>query len=203
MLNNLVIEKNRTVECFLMPNELRNLLAYFHIYKYPYVLTLRGDRESVGILLRLYYSNYIRETIVVGDYCCKTYLEFVGVPRLCIVDGKTLRNSDINISVIEKRFSYIERCINPGGCITLNCMETIKRCYKAGIPCLLIVDGEEDLLALASIILIDHGITIYGVPYEGVAIVPIDRAKIDAINIFSQFIRVHRVYSRPKDLTYV
>jgi len=191
MLNNLGITKNGAVECFSMPNELRNLLTYFHIYKCSYVLTLRGDSESIGILLRLYYSNYVHETMVIGDYCCKTYVEFVGIPRLCIVDGKTLRYSNTDIRIIERKFNYVERCINPRGCITTNCMESIKRCYKVGVPCLLIVDGEEDLLALATMVLIDHGIVIYGVPHEGIAIIPIDKAKVDAINIFSQFIRLN------------
>ncbi|ADM28690.1 Protein of unknown function DUF359 [Ignisphaera aggregans DSM 17230] len=201
MLNDLGITKNGTAECFLMPNELRNLLTYFHIYKCSYVLTLRGDRESIGILLRLYYSNYVHETMVVGDYCCKTYIEFVGVPRLCIVDGKTLRYNNTDIRDIERRFNYVERCVNPRGCITTNCMEAIKRCYKEGVPCLLIVDGEEDLLTLATIILIDHGIVVYGVPHEGIAIIPIDKAKVDAINIFSQFIRLNSLGY--KDLNYV
>ncbi len=187
MLNNLRIAKNENIECFLMPSELRNLFTYFHIYKYPYILTLRGNRENIGILLRLYYSSSIHETVVIGDYCCKTYVEFVGVPRLCIVDGKTLRHSNIDIEIIKRKFSYIEKCVNPRGCITTNCIESIKRCYKVGAPCLLIVDGEEDLLALASIVLIDHGIVIYGIPHEGIAIIFIDKIKVDAINIFSQF----------------
>ncbi len=187
MLNN-IEDSDKETTCFLLPNELRNLLAYFHIYKYPYVLTLRGNRESIGILLRLYYSGYSHETMVVGDYCCKTYIEYVGMPRTCIVDRKTLRYSDTDIIDIEKKFDYVERCVNPRGCITVSCMKSIRRCYSMGVPCLLIVDGEEDLLTLASIITIDHGIVIYGIPYEGIAIIFIDRVKVDAINLFSQFI---------------
>jgi len=126
--------------------------------------------------------------VAVGDIVCSTILDYVGTPRLCIVDGKTVRVAYRDLDKALKRFGVVLRCSNPPGTISEECVEAIARALSTASSSLLLVDGEEDLLALAVLILgSDIDYVIYGVPSTGVAIIDAKGSAVTAINLFSQF----------------
>ncbi|MCS7111711.1 MAG: GTP-dependent dephospho-CoA kinase family protein [Ignisphaera sp.] len=170
-----------------MPSIFRAALSNPHIYLQQGTRLLTGLREAVAHILRSQYYSELYSIVVVGDYVCETFIRYVGIPRLCIVDGKTLRYTDVNFDELKKNFRHIETCRNPPGYISRACLEAIRICFKKGVESLILVDGEEDLLALASLITIPHGYVIYGIPHLGVAISDVLPLKTYIINIFSHF----------------
>ncbi len=170
-----------------MPPTFRETLSKPYIYLKHGTLLLTGSREAIAYTLRSQYYSELYNIIVVGDYVCETFVKYIGVPRLCIIDGRTLRHLDVNFDEIKKKFKYIETCRNPPGYISKTCLDAIYRCFKKGVDSLILVDGEEDLLTLASLIIIPHGYVVYGIPSLGVAISDTLSLKICATNIFSHF----------------
>lgn len=170
-----------------MPSAFREALSKPYIYLQQGTQLIVGSREAVASVLRSQYYLDLYDVVAVGDYVCGTLVKYVGVPRICIVDGKTLRCRDVDFSEMEKIFIRVERCRNPPGHISRTCLDTIQKCFREGVKCLIVVDGEEDLLALASLITIPRGYVIYGIPSLGVAVSDAHSLKIYTTNIFSHF----------------
>ena len=165
-----------------MPEELRRYLsAPWTIFR---VEVLRGPREYVASILRN-LVNPLR-TSVVGDVVCSTFLSAIGRPRLCVVDTKTLR-FEAATPVDEGVFEFVDRCVNARGTISLQCVEAMIELLELQAPSLLVVEGEEDLLALP---LVAMGCTdvVFGLPRVGVCIVRrgLDNV-VKAINVLSRF----------------
>lgn len=174
---------------YLLPESLRSTLAKLHTYAENSITLFSGPRNYIGFKLRGELYPYLTRVAVVGDVVCTTFIEFVGVPRICIVDGKTLRTRYGNIEGVLHMFYNIHRCRNPPGTISSECLSTIASAMHYPGKQLVVVDGEEDLLALAAVLVgtkhIDY--VAYGVPNEGVAVVDVEKFMVLAINLFSQF----------------
>uniref|UniRef100_A0A7C5TFQ5 GTP-dependent dephospho-CoA kinase n=2 Tax=Ignisphaera aggregans TaxID=334771 RepID=A0A7C5TFQ5_9CREN len=175
------------ITIYEMPLVFRQVLSKPYIYLQHGTTILIGPREAIAFVLRSMHYTELYNIIVVGDYVCETFIKYIGVPRMCIVDGKTLRYLDIDSKEVKKSFEYVEVCINPQGYISKPCLETIDKCFREGLRSLIIVNGEEDLLALASLIIISQGYVVYGIPSIGVAISDATILKISVTNIFSHF----------------
>jgi uncharacterized protein (UPF0218 family) len=173
---------------YILPEELRKTLAYIHIYAKEHINPITGLRDFIGFKLRSEFYGYLHRVAVVGDIVCSTFLGYVGVPRICIIDGKTLRELYRGVDVISKSFSYMLRCANPPGSISEECIQTIARALNTLYPVLVMIEGEEDLLALALCLIgkdIDY--VIYGIPREGVGVIDVEKFRVTAINLFTQF----------------
>jgi len=67
---------------------------------------------------------------------------------------------------------------NPAGTISLEALEAVKEALKGGEAVLLLVEGEEDLLALAAIAYAPEGsLVFYGQPGEGLVAVKVNGEK--------------------------
>ncbi len=168
---------------YKLPEELRSVLANAHTHFYAY--TIFGPREYVGMTLRILLQSELFSVYVVGDYVCRTFELYVGLPKLCIADRKTLREIE-ELPTLELYDSVIS-CRNPAGTISSECMEIIEEGIKLDGHTLLLVDGEEDLLGLAVVLRASQGYLVYGIPRRGVAVLPIEINKVKALNIFSRF----------------
>lgn len=172
----------------LLPNNLRNVLANLHTYAKDSIVFLQGSREYIGFKLRTELYPYIYRVVAVGDIVCSTIIEYIGAPRICIIDGKTLREKTSNLSDIAKTFNNVYRCRNPPSTISEQCLYLIKSLIYNQDRHMVIVDGEEDLLTLAvAISNKDINYIVYGVPLKGVAIIDVEKFIVTAINIISQF----------------
>ena len=173
---------------FLLPQELRKILSDLHIYAENSVKVYRGLPEYIGLRLRAEILLHLDKVVAVGDMVCNTIASYVGVPRLCIVDGKTLRESSSDIESLAKLFRNRHTCRNPAGTISSSCIELLKSVLDDMDRHIVVVDGEEDLLALAVVLFgrwVDY--VVYGVPRVGVAVIDVPLFRVSAINIFSQF----------------
>jgi uncharacterized protein (UPF0218 family) len=107
--------------------------------------------------------------VAVGDTVSRNLTENGFAPKLTIVDNKCMRKNTKPPRLGSDQALYVK---NPQGTITDEAEETIARALKGKQTVKIIVDGEEDLLALPAIIhSADKSFVIYGQPYQGIVVV--------------------------------
>jgi hypothetical protein len=116
-----------------------------------------------------------KKIIAVGDATTERLVSFGITPDVAVVDGRE-RRSERNIpsSYAAKEL----RCANPAGTISKDAIKILQEAIKAKPPVRLIVEGEEDLLALPVFAMSPKGsVVLYGQPLEGMVVVRISPAK--------------------------
>ncbi len=129
------------------------------------------DKELEDILRKA------KRVVVVGDFATLSLLEIKPSFDICIVDLKTKRNplSQEQLRKIEEFPLKTHRVKNPAGHITKEAWNIIKKCLENDEKAKIIVDGEEDLLALPAILHAREGdVVLYGQPDEGIVVVEIN-----------------------------
>jgi uncharacterized protein (UPF0218 family) len=171
---------------YRMPEDLRERLARPHLYN-PTVLFIEGPREYVAFTLRTLLYSFLNVVYVVGDFTCETFLQYIGTPHLCVIDGTIMRKRSENL-YITKSFEHVFSCVNPMSTISVDCIKKLQEALKH-YKSLVIVKGEEDLLPLALLLLLPTGYIVFGIPKKGVALIDVSSYnRSEAVNIFSQFI---------------
>ncbi|MHA1917237.1 MAG: pantetheine-phosphate adenylyltransferase [Candidatus Ranarchaeia archaeon] len=134
-------------------------------------------------------SNKDSEIIAIGDIVSKYLSEHSDRVKVYVIDLKTQREN-IPKFIPESDHSFQVR--NPPGEITIEAWNSLQIAFDSLGSTSIIVQGEEDLLVLPSVLLAPLGsYVLYGQPNEGIVLVEVTkeiRKKI--INILDQFIRV-------------
>ena len=139
-------------------------------------------KEPLGILLP--ESEITRERVLsaasgpvvtVGDRTTERLLGWQIPVRLQIVDGAERRNArappPAPLGTVQKR------CRNPAGELSKEAVEAVREGLSSEAPVRILVDGEEDLLALPACALAPDGASVfYGQPGEGMVAVLVDAA---------------------------
>jgi uncharacterized protein (UPF0218 family) len=116
-----------------------------------------------------------KKVISVGDATTERLVSFGITPDVAIIDGKERRSKrgyPANYKARELR------CVNPSGAISRDAVATLQDALKLQPPTRVIVDGEEDLLALPVFTMAPTGsVVLYGQPLEGLVIVEITASK--------------------------
>ncbi len=124
----------------------------------------------------------------VGDVVTSYLLKNGLLPNLAATDGKTLRK-DSGLSKAESGYVVFE-VHNPPGTISDESLSVIKEIsQKVNRSCRfwIMVDGEEDLLALPIIALFPSStVTLYGQPNRGVVLVTGNAKKEEALKILER-----------------
>ncbi len=144
---------------------------------------IKGDEENPKLIesqLKAFFEGKEKIISTIGDMCTQTFVEIDLVPDLSIVDGLTRRKQTKKVEVkgAEKR-----KLANPAGVINKKVWEEIRKHFQEKEKRKqIIIEGEEDLLALAVIIEAPMGsYVVYGVPpineqkEAGIMIVYIDQ----------------------------
>jgi uncharacterized protein (UPF0218 family) len=145
---------------YLVPEHLRKELSA----PVGIVLTNRAD-----ILNEIKHSAFL---ITVGDVVTLDLLESGIIPDISIVDYMTKRES---IKELKNKFSRHPQAeikvVNPPGVITLDLWNAITDAIANPRQLRIVVEGEEDLAALACIMLApDNTTVIYGIPNRGASV---------------------------------
>jgi len=91
--------------------------------------------------------------------------------NILIVDNKTMRKPIQPITVDVDQTFYAE---NPPGAITDEAWDAIKRAIEQKGRTKVIVDGEEDLLTVVTVLSApENAIVVYGQPHKGVVVVKV------------------------------
>jgi len=144
---------------------------------------IKGDEENPKLIesqLKAFFEGKEKIISTIGDMCTQTFVEIDLVPDLSIVDGLTRRKQTKKVEVkgAEKR-----KLANPAGEIKKKVWEEIRKHFQEKEKRKqIIIEGEEDLLALVVIIEAPMGsYVVYGVPpineqkETGIMIVHIDQ----------------------------
>ena len=135
------------------------------------------NRGKLNALLR-----NAKKIISVGDATTDRLISFGIIPNISVVDGKERRmkrkyvnNSSLSGDQLDKNLAKELKCSNEAGTISKKAVELLKDALEMSSPVRIIVDGEEDLLALPLFLIVpDKSVVMYGQPYEGLVVVKID-----------------------------
>ncbi|MGN6821782.1 MAG: GTP-dependent dephospho-CoA kinase family protein [Candidatus Nitrosocosmicus sp.] len=147
---------------------------YRNLLKEPFGLLIEEDgvnRERI-----LVYIEKSIKIVTVGDTTTDKLLNFGFIPNLYIIDNKEkriLKDTPIEYDVEKKIY-----CENKPGEISEQVIDIIKEITVIDFNRIqIIIDGEEDLLALPLFMLSPNNWTIfYGQPNVGLVVVEIDQA---------------------------
>lgn len=115
---------------------------------------------------------------VVSSYCARA-----GSPNMVlIIDGKTRRSEEAPPLTLES--SKLVRVFNPPGGLTPEAIITVSECVSSTGKCVIMVEGEEDMLALPAIASAPiNSLVVYGVPGVGAAFIRVTQyTRLEASN---------------------
>jgi uncharacterized protein (UPF0218 family) len=159
-----------------------------------YVLTPEMRRKlktPIGTLIRGTFSETTKQIkdilnrehppalVTVGDTVTRNLVENQVLPKLSIVDNVVMREKTAPVRLLA---DAIVRVKNPAGTITDEAVSAVERALSGGERVGLIVEGEEDLLALPAVLYAPlNSLVVYGQPYEGVVVVRVTQEKKDEV----------------------
>ena len=110
--------------------------------------------------------------IAVGDVTVRTMLEMDITPDIALIDGQTKRTHLAEEDRVDaSSFSRHLRAENPPGQLTPSLLTALQQAVDEEEPCLIDVEGEEDLAPLYAHLLAPIGsIVVYGQPRQGVVV---------------------------------
>src|SRR5216683_2755678 len=156
--------------------------------KEPFGRLLPGTpAKTMSALNSLISETQPRRIIAVGDVVSRETLVAGITVNLRIVDHISMRRPTAAFNLKVKKTYHVK---NPAGVITLEAWETIKRAMKDE-EALIIVEGEEDLLALPCIVESpSNSLVLYGQPSKGLVVVDTNtKVKNEASLILSRMTR--------------
>ncbi|MCE4601746.1 MAG: GTP-dependent dephospho-CoA kinase family protein [Desulfurococcales archaeon] len=115
----------------------------------------------------------------IGDIVTRTCLDSGLTPTLAAIDGFTRRDLTTTTNELLDRASRmgmeVYKISNPRGTVSVDAIEAVCRALRLRAPTLLLVDGEEDLLALPALACSpEGGVVVYGAPGMGAVILQVD-----------------------------
>ncbi|TYL38621.1 DUF359 domain-containing protein [Natronococcus pandeyae] len=123
--------------------------------------------------------------IAVGDVVTYHFLQAGRLPDVALVDERTKRETveeEIRETVTQR--ANVE-ATNPPAELTADVVRTLRDALERDEPTTILVDGEEDLVALPAIVVAPDGASVvYGQPDEGMVHVVVDdevRAEVRAL----------------------
>jgi cytidyltransferase-like protein len=110
--------------------------------------------------------------IAVGDVTAKVMLSLDVVPNLALIDGQTKRVAlDDEDTVDLTPFPLRRDATSPAGVLTPDLLTQLEDSLRDDAPCVLVVDGEEDMAPLYLHLLAPLGaIIVFGMPRQGLMV---------------------------------
>ena len=156
--------------------------------KHPLGRLLVGPtKKTMSKLKEVIKNDPPRKIFAIGDIVSSNIIKNKIKVDCVIIDFKTKREPAECVPL--NNFEII--CVkNPASVITSEAYETIKKVVKKSTPTAIVVDGEEDLLALPIIQFAPiNSLVVYGQPYAGIVIVKIvNRIKLEIKHLLEKMI---------------
>lgn len=129
---------------YVLRNSMRKLLAF------PYGIAIYAEPpKSIDVLKSLVEDFEVEHVVSVGDVVTYNMLKYGLKPDLAVVDSKTRRLEAVEVDPLE--FDVVIYARNSAGTISRSALRAVLDCAKLierGRRAIIVVDGEEDLLAL-------------------------------------------------------
>lgn len=171
---------------YVLPPKLRRRL------KKPIGELIRGSYEETMEKLKLLIEKEKPPCVVsVGDVISKNLVEKSLHPKLLIVDNRVMRS---NIEPAKLDAEEEKHVRNPPGTITFEALNAIQKAFKTAHTVKIVVEGEEDLLALPAIQFApENAFIVYGQPLEGIVVV---RATLQKKAEVAEILEEMRAYAK-------
>jgi uncharacterized protein (UPF0218 family) len=138
-------------------------------------LILGSPERTMSLLTEAIRRENPPKVCVVGDFTALKTIEYDIKVDLYVVDNKVMRQP---VEAVPPRRLKVFKVRNPPGTITSEAWAVIKRVIEYDFPVLLVVEGEEDLLALPVIKLAPNKTyVVYGQPHAGLVLVRVTEEK--------------------------
>ena len=160
-----------------LPDKYRNFLQT------PFGLLIESEKPSISEL-----SQYLNDSpflITVGDAISENISELDIIPDIQIID---LMEKRIPRAFPKLNWSEKIELKNKAGTLSNDAFSAISKSLKTTKKTLILVDGEEDLLALPAIFLAPiNSLVLYGQPNQGFVLVKItDKVRLIAMKILKE-----------------
>ena len=163
---------------------------HVNILKKPFGELIKQEEISKQKINSLVKDSKV--LITVGDATTEKIISFSPTPELSIIDCVERRKRRTESKILELKTFFLTttkfkqyQCKNPKGTITREAYITIKKILMKGEQAIIVIDGEEDMLALAVFALAPlDSVVFYGQPLEGLVSVKInDKIKNKSRNL--------------------
>ncbi|MCL2643143.1 MAG: GTP-dependent dephospho-CoA kinase family protein [Candidatus Bathyarchaeota archaeon] len=143
-------------------------------FKEPFGLLIKGSFKQTMAKMREIKIQNPPKIIAVGDTVTKN-LQTYDIPfDLSIIDNQCMRKK-VQSVVYTLNTVNVK---NPQGTITKEAIEAIEEALKKDEPMSIVVEGEEDLLALIVVLYApENSVVVYGQPHEGIVLVKVSPEK--------------------------
>jgi uncharacterized protein (UPF0218 family) len=144
-------------------------------------------KRPLGTLVRGSFVETMREfgemvreekpprIVSVGDTVSKNLEKNQIFPQLSIIDNKAMRRTTKPFSSAVEKTLYVK---NPKATIMAEAITAIRDSLRDNSRVRIVVDGEEDLLALIAVLYApENSFVVYGQPYEGIVVIKTTRTK--------------------------
>jgi uncharacterized protein (UPF0218 family) len=151
--------------------------------KEPFGILIRGSfDETMEKMENIVKREKPPKIVSVGDIVSRNLHAYQMNPQLSITDNKRMRKRVKPEAFTDKKVVHVK---NPQGTITEEAIAVIREALESDDQFHIIVDGEEDLLALIAILYApEKSLIVYGQPYEGIVVVEVtSEKKTDAMEI--------------------
>ena len=140
--------------------------------KKPLGLLIRGSFDRTSRELKeLVETTDPAKIVTVGDRVSENILKTGIVPNVLIVDNRVMRRP---IAPVAGDMDETLLLRNPAGTIADDAWHIIGAALRSDKRVRILVEGEEDLLALVAALLApDNSIVLYGQPHEGVVVIKV------------------------------
>ncbi len=143
--------------------------------KKPLGELMRGSPDELVAKFKEMVENQRPTSVIaVGDTVSRNLSEAHVATKIEIIDNKCMRKRVSQVKSRLERTTYVE---NPPGTITDEAISAVEEAIDSTETTRIVVDGEEDLLALVAIEYApENSMIVYGQPFEGVVVVRVNAA---------------------------
>jgi uncharacterized protein (UPF0218 family) len=141
-----------------------------HVLKHPFGLLIHDKyvtKQKIKSILK-----DAKKVISVGDSTTDRLISFDIVPDISVIDGierRLKRSHSLHSKITTVKELH---CSNPAGSISKEAFFVLCQALTMPSPVKVVVDGEEDMLALPIITIApEEAVVLYGQPLEGMVVV--------------------------------
>jgi GTP-dependent dephospho-CoA kinase len=151
--------------------------------KKPFGILIPNNEISKDKLTKM--LEYSKVLVMVGDATTNRLLSMGYRPDIAVIDGHVMRSKLCEYgTAFRYLLTYLQdscvrqfQCNNTPGSISNEALSAIIEAIRSDYPARVLVDGEEDLLALPMFVFLPDGsVVAYGQPSEGLVIVTVSPA---------------------------
>jgi uncharacterized protein (UPF0218 family) len=159
--------------------------------KEPFGVLIRGSFAETMEKIKNIVETEHPEIVSVGDRVTRNLHDYGLHPLVSVIDNRCKRKKLPPKNFDAENVVHVK---NPAGTITEEAVAAVREALESGRHVHVVVDGEEDLLALVAVLYAPEGsLVVYGQPYEGVVVVKVtSEKKVEAAGILEAMENVRK-----------